>query len=133
MAFEIVSREEELASLHAFVGEVRGGPAALVLLGDAGIGKSTLWRAGVEDARAVAPCSACSGPSRSTRRSAIPSAGLDRSLHSASFVGAHGRSGRPATPSRQLSKRSRSSAPPAGRPRRAASSDGLPGAGARKR
>jgi hypothetical protein len=31
MAFEIVSREEELASLHAFIDEVQGRPAALVL------------------------------------------------------------------------------------------------------
>ncbi|TMJ92900.1 MAG: ATP-binding protein, partial [Actinobacteria bacterium] len=52
MAFEIVSREEELGSLHAFVEEVREGPAALVLEGEAGIGKSTLWLAGVEHARA---------------------------------------------------------------------------------
>jgi DNA-binding CsgD family transcriptional regulator len=50
--FEIVGREEELASLHAFISEVRGGPAALVVEGDAGIGKSTLWFAAVEDARA---------------------------------------------------------------------------------
>lgn len=50
---EIIGREEELASLHAFIEEVReGGPAALVLEGEAGIGKSTLWRAGVEIARA---------------------------------------------------------------------------------
>ncbi len=48
---EIVGREEELAALHAFVGEVPEGPAALVLAGDAGIGKSTLWLAGVEHAR----------------------------------------------------------------------------------
>jgi len=47
---EIVGREEELASLHAFIDEVRGGPAALVLEGEAGIGKSTLWLAGVEHA-----------------------------------------------------------------------------------
>jgi DNA-binding CsgD family transcriptional regulator/tetratricopeptide (TPR) repeat protein len=45
---EIVSREEELASLQAFIGKAEGGPAALVLEGGAGIGKSTLWRAGVE-------------------------------------------------------------------------------------
>src|SRR5207253_6777200 len=51
MAFEIVSREEELASIHAFIDEVRAGPAALVLEGEAGIGKSTLWLAGVEHAR----------------------------------------------------------------------------------
>jgi len=49
--FEIVSRQEELAALHAFVEEERGGPAALVLEGEAGIGKSTLWLAGVEQAR----------------------------------------------------------------------------------
>src|SRR5438128_3896342 len=52
MMFEIVSREEELASLHAFIDGLQGGPAALVLEGDAGIGKSTLWLAGVEHARA---------------------------------------------------------------------------------
>jgi predicted ATPase len=39
--FELVSREEELASLHAFIGDAEGGPAALVLEGEAGIGKST--------------------------------------------------------------------------------------------
>jgi DNA-binding CsgD family transcriptional regulator/tetratricopeptide (TPR) repeat protein len=44
---EVVSREEELASLHAFIDDVEGGPAALVLEGEAGIGKSTLWHAGV--------------------------------------------------------------------------------------
>src|SRR6267154_1025601 len=53
MAFEIVSREEELASLHAFIGRSEARPAALVLEGEAGIGKSTLWLAGVERARAL--------------------------------------------------------------------------------
>jgi DNA-binding CsgD family transcriptional regulator len=52
MAFAIVSREEELASVRAFVADAQEGPAALVLEGDAGIGKSTLWLAGVEHARA---------------------------------------------------------------------------------
>jgi DNA-binding CsgD family transcriptional regulator len=52
VASEIVSREEELALLHAFIGREREGPAALVLEGEAGIGKSTLWLAGVEHARA---------------------------------------------------------------------------------
>lgn len=51
MDFEIVSREE-LASLHAFIDAPKpGGAAALVLEGEAGIGKSTLWLAGVEHAR----------------------------------------------------------------------------------
>ena len=49
--FEIVGREEELGSLYAFIGEAGGGLAALVLEGEAGIGKSTLWLAGLEHAR----------------------------------------------------------------------------------
>jgi hypothetical protein len=49
---ETVSREEELAVLHAFIGRTEGETVALVLEGEAGIGKSTLWLAGVEHARA---------------------------------------------------------------------------------
>jgi DNA-binding CsgD family transcriptional regulator len=45
---DIVGREAELAALHAFVQGVDQGPAAFVLEGEAGIGKSTLWLAGVE-------------------------------------------------------------------------------------
>ncbi len=53
MAIEIVGREEELSSLQAFVDDARRGPAAaLVLEGVAGIGKTTLWEAAVERARA---------------------------------------------------------------------------------
>ena len=52
MAYEIVGREAELASLNAFIDEMEGGAAALVLEGDAGVGKSTLWGAAVEHARA---------------------------------------------------------------------------------
>jgi DNA-binding CsgD family transcriptional regulator len=51
MASEIVGREQELASLHAFIGETEEGPGALVLEGEAGIGKSILWEAAVEHAR----------------------------------------------------------------------------------
>ena len=51
MPFEIVGREEDRASVEAFVGRAAGGAAALVLEGEAGIGKSTLWLAGVELAR----------------------------------------------------------------------------------
>ena len=50
MSGGIVSREQELGSLHAFVERVADGPAALVLTGEAGIGKSTLWLAGVDEA-----------------------------------------------------------------------------------
>jgi DNA-binding CsgD family transcriptional regulator len=51
MPLEIVGREEERASVEAFVGRAEGGAAALVLEGEAGIGKSTLWLTGVELAR----------------------------------------------------------------------------------
>lgn len=49
---EIVGREAELACLDGFVEAVSGAPAAVLLEGEAGIGKSTLWRAAVERARA---------------------------------------------------------------------------------
>jgi len=51
MTSEIVGREEELASVRTFVGPAEGGLAALVLEGEPGIGKSTLWQAGVEHAQ----------------------------------------------------------------------------------
>ena len=51
MAIELVGRQEELGSLVAFIGESHEGPAAFVLEGEAGIGKSTLWLAGVEHVR----------------------------------------------------------------------------------
>src|SRR5262245_26503212 len=47
----LVGRDDELASITAFVIAVAGGPCALVLAGEAGIGKTVLWRAGVETAR----------------------------------------------------------------------------------
>jgi hypothetical protein len=48
---EIVGRKEELASVAAFVDDRRDRPAGLVLEGEARIGKSTLWLAGVQHAR----------------------------------------------------------------------------------
>jgi DNA-binding CsgD family transcriptional regulator len=47
----VVGREFELDSLRGFVAQSGGGARALVLEGDAGIGKTTLWLAGVEAAR----------------------------------------------------------------------------------
>ena len=49
---ETVGRDVERASVSAFVGRVPDTPSALVLEGDAGIGKSTLWLEGVALARA---------------------------------------------------------------------------------
>jgi DNA-binding CsgD family transcriptional regulator len=50
MVLEIVGREEELASVRAFI-EGRTLPAALLVEGEAGIGKSTVWHWGVDHAR----------------------------------------------------------------------------------
>src|SRR5262245_5229778 len=46
----IVGREAELAAVHAFVEGIADGASALVLEGDAGMGKTTLWNAGIEHA-----------------------------------------------------------------------------------
>jgi predicted ATPase len=46
---EVVGRDEELAGVAAFLdGDF---PAALVFAGEAGIGKTTVWRAGLDRAR----------------------------------------------------------------------------------
>ena len=52
MAGSIVGRDAERASIATFVASISDGAAALVLEGEAGMGKTTLWGAGVEDARA---------------------------------------------------------------------------------
>jgi DNA-binding CsgD family transcriptional regulator len=48
---DIVGREEELGLLARFLERETSGASALVLEGEAGIGKSTLWLEGVDDAR----------------------------------------------------------------------------------
>jgi DNA-binding CsgD family transcriptional regulator len=48
---EIVGRDEELAAVVAFLESTEALPGALLLDGEAGIGKTTLWGAGVEAAR----------------------------------------------------------------------------------
>ncbi len=45
----IFGRDAELASLAGFAAGVSDGASALVLEGEAGMGKTTLWEAGVED------------------------------------------------------------------------------------
>jgi DNA-binding CsgD family transcriptional regulator/DNA polymerase III delta prime subunit len=47
----VIARDEELASLQAFLAEVGNGPTALLFSGEPGIGKTMLWEVGVEDAR----------------------------------------------------------------------------------
>jgi DNA-binding CsgD family transcriptional regulator len=50
MPAAVIGREDELGSIQAFLEQVRSGPAALVLSGEPGIGKTILWQAGVEQA-----------------------------------------------------------------------------------
>ncbi len=52
MNLEVVGRDPELAAVRAFVERSNGGGRALVLEGEAGIGKSTLWAAGLAHASA---------------------------------------------------------------------------------
>ncbi len=50
MPVEVIGRDDELDSLRAFLAEIEQGPTALVLSGEAGIGKTILWEAAVEEA-----------------------------------------------------------------------------------
>ena len=50
MSAPVVGREDELAAVEAFLGRIQAGPSALVLSGEPGIGKTTLWEVGVEEA-----------------------------------------------------------------------------------
>lgn len=52
----IVGRDREVDSIEAFVSKVERGPCALVLAGEAGIGKTILWQAGVEAAERRCSC-----------------------------------------------------------------------------
>jgi predicted ATPase len=46
----VVGRESEIDSVHDFLEAVPGGPIALLIEGEIGIGKTTLWREGVAEA-----------------------------------------------------------------------------------
>jgi DNA-binding CsgD family transcriptional regulator len=67
MSGEVVARGEELSALDAVLDRAAAGSAALVLEGGAGIGKSTLWRAGVDAARARGMCVLLSQPAEVER------------------------------------------------------------------
>ena len=46
----VIGREEELAEVASFLDRAAAASASLVLVGEAGVGKTTLWQAGVEAA-----------------------------------------------------------------------------------
>ena len=50
MSSGVVGREAELASLRDFVSSIPSGAVVVALEGDAGVGKTTLWEAGLEEA-----------------------------------------------------------------------------------
>ena len=58
----VIGRDEELGLIQAFLAAVEQGPAALVLAGEPGIGKTLLWETGVAEAgRRFARVLACRG------------------------------------------------------------------------
>jgi DNA-binding CsgD family transcriptional regulator len=50
MREEIIGRDREVSIIASFVADVRGSPTALLLEGEAGIGKSILWRHAIDAA-----------------------------------------------------------------------------------
>src|SRR6266511_4328601 len=50
MSLEVIGRDRELALRAQFLNEPHELPASLILAGEPGIGKTTLWRAGVDAA-----------------------------------------------------------------------------------
>ena len=50
MKLSVVGRRSELARIDAFLARVPAGARVLVIEGDPGMGKTTLWQAGLEDA-----------------------------------------------------------------------------------
>jgi DNA-binding CsgD family transcriptional regulator len=50
LAGDVIGRESELAILHRFLNSIPIGPSALLLSGDPGIGKTTVWKRGLAGA-----------------------------------------------------------------------------------
>ena len=50
MSMSVIGRDQELRVIESFLAAVGQGPRALVLAGEAGIGKTVLWEAGVVEA-----------------------------------------------------------------------------------
>lgn len=64
----VIGRREQLAAVVEFLNDPSGLPGALFLEGEAGIGKTTVWRAGVEEASACGYVAlACASAATETR------------------------------------------------------------------
>jgi ATP-dependent Lon protease len=50
LAGDVIGRESELEILTRFLDSIPTGPSALLLSGDPGIGKTTVWKEGLADA-----------------------------------------------------------------------------------
>ncbi|HYF12240.1 MAG TPA: AAA family ATPase [Actinomycetota bacterium] len=50
MTDDVIGRESELAILDRFLDSIPSGPGAVLLSGEAGIGKTTVWKAGLDGA-----------------------------------------------------------------------------------
>jgi ATP-dependent Lon protease len=68
LAGDVIGRESELAILHRFPDSIPTGPSALLLSGNPGIGKTTVWKEGLAGARLrryrTLSCGPVEGPSR---------------------------------------------------------------------
>lgn len=51
-SWSVIGRGRELGAVAAFLDGVPSGPSGLLVEGEAGIGKTTVWMAGVADATA---------------------------------------------------------------------------------
>ena len=68
---QLYGRDEQIASLVALLDALDRLPAAAVIIGEAGIGKTAVWLAAVEEARGASVCSHA-GPRRRRRASLSP-------------------------------------------------------------
>jgi DNA-binding CsgD family transcriptional regulator len=79
MSSGVVGREIELASLRDFVSSIPSGAIVVALEGDAGVGKTTLWEAGLEEARDLGFRVLAARPAES--ESALSFSGIGDLLH----------------------------------------------------
>jgi DNA-binding CsgD family transcriptional regulator len=74
MLMDIIGRTDELGQLEAFLEEERQAPGALLMTGEPGIGKSSLWSLGLERARSDGFRVLRASPAEAER--SLPHAGL---------------------------------------------------------